>query len=168
MAERSKRMRLKDKWKEKALQWWASCGRDYCYCDDNACLVDGKNQMQSKVLRRGDGYIPLDSTRIYCEECADRRLQTVDAQRSQERATSAAGKTFSMRIESVFDSGGAVMVAGAPVGAPPSVGREVEVVGSKGTQKARIKDATSMGNRVAYLLVGIRSDTVKKGDMLQA
>ncbi|GAK59609.1 hypothetical protein U27_06594 [Candidatus Vecturithrix granuli] len=65
---------MKKKWKAKAHQWWRSCNRSYCYCDDNSCLVDGENRDQSKRLNQGDGYIPLDSTRIYCEECTDRRL----------------------------------------------------------------------------------------------
>jgi len=66
---------IKRKWKAKALQWWDSCGRESCYCDDNGCLVDGENGMYSKRLRHGGGYIPLNSTRIYCEECADQRLR---------------------------------------------------------------------------------------------
>lgn len=67
--------RIKAEWHQRALDWWARSDQPGCYCDDNACLVDGKNQMQSKVLKSGKGYIPHDSTRIYCEECAERRIR---------------------------------------------------------------------------------------------
>jgi len=65
---------VKAKWRELAQEWWTSCGRSSCYCDDNGCLVDGENRMQSKVLQQGDGYRHHLTGKIYCEECADRRI----------------------------------------------------------------------------------------------
>src|SRR3972149_2107134 len=74
---------------------------------------------------------------------------------------------FTMRIASVYDSGAGVMVAGSPQGTQPLVGSEVEIMGSKGVQKARIKDVTKLGDRVAYLLEGIKECDLKNGDLLQ-
>lgn len=74
-AGRLKRLAMKRKWRDGALAWWDSSGRSTCYCDDNGCLVDGENRMQSKVLQSGDGYRHHLTGRIYCEECAERRIE---------------------------------------------------------------------------------------------
>jgi hypothetical protein len=73
-SEMTTQQEVKEKWRELAKEWWASCGKSSCYCDDNRCLVDGENHGQSKVLEPGQGYLHHLTKRIYCEECADRRL----------------------------------------------------------------------------------------------
>ena len=74
-AGRLKRLVIKRKWRDGALAWWKSSDRSTCYCDDNGCLVNGENRMQSKVLQSGDGYRHHLTGRIYCEECAERRIE---------------------------------------------------------------------------------------------
>ena len=169
---------IKDWWKEEAGGWWVSSGRNEAYCDD-----------EGEAVSKGEGY--KTGRRLLCERCTDERLtkhanweQAVrdlnkwfgpgvppalqsQAESLWEAPKASASAKFTMRIGSVFNSGGGVMVAGTPEGSAPSVGDKIQVVGAQGTQNGTIADTTSMGGRVAYVLSGIEEGSVKQGDMLQ-
>lgn len=165
-------------WREDALTWWSTSGRTAAACDD-----------EGEPVAQGQGY--KSGRKLLCQECADERLtkhvdweQAVrdldkwfgpgvprslknEAEKLWAAPKASSGSKFTMRIGSVFDSGAGVMVAGSPEGQPPRVGDTVEIVGASGVQKARILDSTSMGSRVAYVLEGVKGETVKQGDILQ-
>jgi len=64
----------KQRWRNRADDWWASSKRESAHCDDNGCLINGELSMSaSKLLLPGDGFMP-GGRPILCEECADRRL----------------------------------------------------------------------------------------------
>ena len=169
---------IKQWWRNDAQTWWSTSGRQEAYCDD-----------EGEAVAQGQGY--KTGRRLLCERCADERLtkhidweQAVrdldkwigpgvpghlkdSADRLWESPKASSTAKFTMRIGSVFDSGGGVMVAGSPEGQPPRIGDNVEIVGAEGVQKAHIVDTTSMGGRVAYVLEGVKGGTVKEGDILQ-
>lgn len=169
---------IKQWWRDDAQTWWSTSGQQEAYCDD-----------EGEPVAQGQGY--KTGRRLLCERCADERLtKHVDweqavrdldnwfgpgvprhlkdhADKLWESPKASSTTKFTMRIGSVFDSGGGVMVAGSPEGQPPRVGDSVEIVGTDGIQKARIVDSTSMGGRVAYVLEGVKGGTVKQGDILQ-
>ena len=169
---------VKSWWREEAKAWWSTSGRAAACCDD-----------EGEQIPQGDG--SKTGRRLLCETCANERLtkradwdQAVrdltqwfgtgvpahlrrQAERLWDAPKASTAAKFTMRIGSVFDSGGGVMVAGTPEGAAPSVGDRVQVVGADGTKGATIKDTTSMGHRVAYVLAGIAEGSVKQGDILQ-
>ena len=169
---------IKEWWREEARKWWASSDRNEAYCDD-----------EGEAVSKGEGY--KTGRRLLCERCTDERLtkhanweQAVrdlnkwfgpgvppalqsQAESLWEAPKASASAKFTMRIGSVFNSGGGVMVAGTPEGSAPSVGDKIQVVGAQGTQNGTIADTTSMGGRVAYVLSGIEEGSVKQGDMLQ-
>jgi len=169
---------IKDWWRDEAKAWWSSSGRSEAYCDD-----------EGEPVAKGEGY--KTGRRLLCERCTDERLSkhvnweealrdlnkwfgpgVPPALQSQaddlwEAPKASAGAKFTMRIGSVFNSGGGVMVAGTPEGSAPSVGDKIQVVGAQGTWSGTIADATSMGGRVAYVLAGIEEGSVKQGDVLQ-
>ena len=73
---------------------------------------------------------------------------------------------FRMRIESVADMFGSVMVAGPVESGSVRVGARVAVVHENDRHEGTIKDSTSMGGRQAYVLDDIPRDAIQKGDML--
>ena len=171
---------IKKWWRESAREWWVSrsSGRSEACCDD-----------EGETVAKGDGY--KTGSKLICLSCAHRRL--VNIIRWEKAAIDLNGyigpgvpthlvrmadhlsgvpeasptARFTMRIGSVFNAGGGLMVAGTPKGATPSVGGKVQVVGAQGTKDGTISDATSMGGRVAYVLDGIEEGSVKQGDILQ-
>ena len=169
---------IKDWWREEARKWWASSDRNEAYCDD-----------EGEPVAKGEGY--KTGRRLLCERCTDECLmkhadweQAIrdlnkwfgpgvpselqsQADRLWEAPKASAGTKFTMRIGSVFNSGGGVMVAGTPEGSTPSVGDKIHVVGAQGTRNGTIVDATNMGGRVAYVLEGFEEGSVKQGDILQ-
>lgn len=73
---------------------------------------------------------------------------------------------FRMRIESLADMFGCVMVAGPVQSGYVRVGARVAVVHGNERHEGRIKDSTSMGGRQAYVLDGIPGNAIQKGDIL--
>jgi hypothetical protein len=73
---------------------------------------------------------------------------------------------FRMRIESVMNTPGCVMVAGPVETGYVRVGARVAIVHGNEKYEGRIKDSTSLGARQAYVLDGIPGDAIRKGDIL--
>ena len=74
---------------------------------------------------------------------------------------------FTMQVESIFDSGDGVMVAGPSQGILPGAGDEVEIVRADQIQKVIVSAHTTLGSRSAFTLGGIHASEIKVGDVLQ-
>jgi hypothetical protein len=72
-SERSNADQEKVAWAKRARQFWENNSEEACFCDNNSCLIDGKNEDFSKYLLRGEGFMP-GGRQILCEQCADLRL----------------------------------------------------------------------------------------------